>query len=91
MNRAHLETLLICSVRYALGRSTYIVDDVCQIVRAHIPELTINAITVIMRDILIEINRKYKGHTCDFESWTKLSNDLENYYIKHHRKEDESV
>lgn len=47
----NFEDVLICAVRYALGRQTYITGTVSEYVIRLLPHLSDRAITVIMRDI----------------------------------------
>ena len=49
--------LLICSVRYALGRRSYVVSDVCDAVRATCGNIDANTQFVIRRDIAEELER----------------------------------
>lgn len=47
----HEEQILICAVRYALGRMSYIVDVVAEYVALKQPELSKECINIIIRDI----------------------------------------
>ena len=71
------EMILICAVRYALGRMSYIVGDVCRYVALKQPDLSQNCINIIIRDIEEELERYHKcGHTlgmeCDERTWVRL-------------------
>lgn len=46
-----LETVTVCSVRYALGRRSYVVGDVAGIVRAVWSELRPSIRNVIIKDV----------------------------------------
>lgn len=50
MNAADLGTLLVCSVRYAIGRQSYIVEDVCRMVRDNWKNIERNDQIAIARD-----------------------------------------
>lgn len=46
-----LSTLMICSERYALGRQTYIVSDVCAMIKKYIDHIEDRAVCCMERDI----------------------------------------
>ena len=71
------EQILICAVRYALGRMSYIVDDICSYVAAKKSELSQNCINIIIRDIEEELEMYHKcsrtlGMECDERTWVRL-------------------
>ena len=71
------EQILICAVRYALGRRSYIVGIVCDYVKAKINSLSKNCINIIIRDINEEFERYHDlgytlGDDCDERDWIKL-------------------
>lgn len=70
------DTLVVCSVRYALGRATYIVYDVCKIVRKTWSSLKQTTKTVVLKDIEDALKRvpegEFLGHSCDHEQWSEL-------------------
>lgn len=71
------ETVVICAVRYALGRMSYVVSDVCDYVNFHTEELSSGCIRVIMRDIDEELAMCHRvgktcGMECDEAEWVKL-------------------
>ena len=79
MTNEDLSTLLLCSVRYALGRRSYIVGDVCRIVRETLKEIDSrdagvgdNTRGLIIRDIGEELARGHAGGACDVAEWRKL-------------------
>jgi len=89
MNQADLDTLVICAVRYALGRMTYVVGDVARI--AATADISKHARDVIVRDLGEAIDRdNYArssgedalygglplGMNCDRREWELLYNDL---------------
>lgn len=76
------EMILICAVRYALGRMSYVVDEVCSYVALKRGELSQNCINIIIRDIKEELQRYHDagqklGMECDERSWMKLLEVLE--------------
>lgn len=71
MNKEQL--VWLCSVKYALGRRTYIVGVVTDFITENIKELTPKTKAVIIRDIE-ECNDL--GDDCDKEDWKELLNKL---------------
>ena len=76
------EQILICAVRYALGRMSYIVGVVCRYVALNRDKLSQNCINVIIRDIKEELQRYHDagqtlGMECDEKEWLKLMEVLE--------------
>lgn len=51
IKQRHLEKLLIESVRYCLGRMTYVVSECSEIVRIHWKDISKGAKSVIKKDI----------------------------------------
>ena len=66
--------MMICALRYALGRRTYAVSMVCDYISDIIPFLDKESLTVMQRDI--------EGHDdsledfCDTVCWTKLRREI---------------
>ena len=62
------ELILICAVRYALGRMSYVVSVVCGYVAGKHRELSPECLNIIIRDIEEEIEMCHKiGRTCGME------------------------
>lgn len=62
------ETILICAVRYALGRMSYIVGDVARYVESKRNTLSSQCKNIIIRDIEEELERYHKaGQTLGIE------------------------
>ena len=75
------ESILICAVRYALGRMSYIVGEVAQYVFYKRKTLSVECINIIVRDIEEEMERYHAagqklGMDCDERTWKKLLEDL---------------
>ena len=71
------EQILICAVRYALGRMSYIVAVVAEYVALKQPELSKECIKIIIRDIEEELKRYHDtgqllGMECDERTWLWL-------------------
>lgn len=79
-----LSVLLLCSARYALGRRTYIVSEVCGLVRSLGRNADAHTLGIIARDIREERDRgeriprlKTLGDDCDARDWLSLLEWLE--------------
>ena len=86
VKEAYLSVMLISSVRYALGRSTYITDEVPDIVRRYIglcDDNTRDVIIASLRDFMcrVEIRSKmgdgWQPDMVDLNSWKSLMRDIE--------------
>jgi hypothetical protein len=77
MKQADLGTLLFCSMRYAYGRCTYIVDDVVRIVREHFAACTKLERDNLLRDLSTELGRADErgvllGGQSNHDAWEQL-------------------
>lgn len=78
--RAQLSTMAVSSVRYALGRQTYITKATCQAIRWCIDELDKRDIKVMIRDIREAKDQMGMiGMACDHKEWVALLKFLEAY------------
>ena len=71
------EIILICAVRYAMVRMSYMVGVIAEYVAVKQPELSKECIDIIIRDIEEELERYHKcGQTlcmeCDGRTWVRL-------------------
>lgn len=87
------EQILICAVRYALGRQSYIVGVVAEYVNCIKDKLSKECVNVISRDIQEEIEFYHKqgrtcGMECDERTWANLWESLQkhriNEFLKNH-------
>lgn len=67
-----IQTLIICSVRYALGRKTYIVDDITRMLIKNTSVMSDNTKELISRDIDKAIETNNIGMDMDKECWLNL-------------------
>lgn len=73
-----INDLIVCAFRYALGRRTYIVHTITEIIKANLSALESNTIEVMLRDI--ERQHEYEkvglekafGDDCDRERWMEV-------------------
>jgi len=71
------EQMLICAVRYSLGRMSYIVDVTCEFVASIKEKLSPNCINIIIRDIEETMEMYHRsgnlcGMECDEKDWYRL-------------------
>ena len=71
------EQILICAVRYALGRMSYIVGVVAEYVAIKRNELSEECVNIIIRDIEEQLGFYHShnstlGMECDEETWKNL-------------------
>lgn len=75
-----LKDIVCCSLRYALGRRTYITSLISDYVMEH-PELIDERVRGIMLKDIEEYlecrNIYYKDDECDYNKWLELKNWLE--------------
>lgn len=75
------EQILICAVRYALGRMSYIVGTVCDYVKSKRNEISDNCKNIIIKDIEESVEYYHAigcrvGMECDEREWINLLNVL---------------
>ena len=70
-------TLLLCSFRYALGRKTYIVNEVCELLIKYKDWMTTHLKKKICSEIQIALDRNDVGMDCDRKEWLKVKNELD--------------
>ena len=71
-NKEDISMLLLLAERYALGRRTYIVGWVYDVIKANIGLLTNKDKQVMIRDIEQAISRGDTGDVCDEAYWKAL-------------------
>lgn len=77
LSTPELETLIVCSVRYALGRKSYIVSDVCSLTKKFWEAIPKSTKLVIRKAISEAIDFAAKksslvGMKCDHDNWVEL-------------------
>jgi len=71
--------LAIPAVRYALGRRTYVVADVCEAIEYHVDLLSSKERAVIVRDIIEAEERDDLGGPINADNWRQLRDVLREY------------
>lgn len=77
----HLSTMLICTVRYAMGRATYVVRDTCDMVRSYRSRISKDQLAIIERDVARRLREHEDagttlGHDMDHREWQRLVEEL---------------
>jgi hypothetical protein len=70
-------SVMICAIRYSLGRMTYMPSVVCRFVKPKLAKMSKKDLYVIIRDI--EECRDY-GQECDEECWKDLLEEAKRVY-----------
>ncbi|MEE4210587.1 MAG: hypothetical protein V2I43_15140 [Parvularcula sp.] len=71
------EGIIFCAFRYAMGRSTYVVDEVANYIREHRVKLSDPTRALIVQEIREAVAKDRAGHHCDVGTWCKLADVLE--------------
>ena len=72
VNQSDLGTLMVCALRYCVGRATYMPSLVMDITKKHWDFLSEKDKQVIARDVREAIERGNLGHDCDVTEWNKF-------------------
>jgi len=72
MNDREFDVLLFCAFRYALGRKTYIVSDVVDLIIKYKEKLNAGSIFIIKKEINKAIEQNQAGMSCDVYEWNKV-------------------
>ena len=68
-------TILICAIRYCLGRQTYMPSLVTDFIRPLLPHLDDKTLRVMRADITV--TESYGNETIDKPIWMRFLNDIE--------------
>ena len=79
LNRMDFRLLILSAFRYALGRMTYIVPVVANVIGESKDRLDSQAIDLIIKEIEEAEKRDGLGMECDIEVWLKLKKELEDF------------
>lgn len=66
------EDILFMAFRYALGRATYVVNDVVETLILHWDEISVNMKKMIQDEIKDAIEKDNAGWDIDKEEWKKI-------------------
>ena len=78
---ADLRVLALCTMRYALGRRSYITGDACHLIRLYRPHLGPHNVAMMANEITTELDRaeaqgRTVGDQIDHDLWRGLARDL---------------
>lgn len=68
-----LKDMIICALRYAIGRKTYVTEEVSSYIKSH-PELIDKRVKEVMLKDLKGIDRYYKENDIDYPIFKSLEN-----------------
>ena len=76
------ELMMICALRYSIGRETYMPDITINYIRTQIPYFTINTLYVMSRDIEEEVARYERiNHELYMKKqWLNLKAEIDDEY-----------
>jgi len=78
MTKDDLNTLILCSFRYAIGRIGAISEEVAELILKHAAELLQETKQIIIREISMCLGRQTIGMPIDKKLWMSVSERLEN-------------
>lgn len=79
LSRVDFRLLILSAFRYALGRMTYIVPVVANVIGESKDRLDSQAIDLIIQEIEEAEKRNGLGMECDIEVWLRLKKELEDF------------
>lgn len=72
LSYADTNDLILCAFRYAMGRRTYIVSTIADIIIKHKDCITGNFKALIKKEIQHALDNDEAGMHCDREDWTRV-------------------
>ena len=78
VSKVDLTTLLVCTVRYSLGRKTYMPEYAVEMVKRYKDALGEGTLMRIQAEVLgeLKVERDYPGHLgmdCDVSNWNNFA------------------
>ena len=94
MNKVNVDdkfaTILLCAVRYGLGRRTYITDFISSYIKPLVPSLETKDLLLIKIDINNQKESKFTdkplGDKCDEQAWLSLEKAIDEELSKREEK-----
>lgn len=77
MNKNEQDQVLFYAFRYALGRMTYVVNDVVNLLINHKDVLTDSHKHLVQKEIKKSIEINQAGMDCDVKEWRKVLEEFE--------------
>ena len=66
-----LKDIVICALRYAIGRKTYVTEEVCGYIKEH-PELIDERVKTVMLRDLEDLGKYYEKNDIDYVTFNNL-------------------
>lgn len=85
------QKLIIESVRYTLGRRSYVVEETNELVSKYLPKIDNNTLGILIRDIELEADREMLGMDFDKKMWLALLDTLKNEREKRKVQDDGKI
>ena len=72
------ELMMVCALRYSIGRESYMPSITIDYIRYLIPMLSVNTLFILQRDITEEVERYNRSGWDIFmkDEWLKLADDI---------------
>lgn len=99
LSQNNFESLCVCSVRYALGRRTYVVYEISEIIKKNLNDISDESLKVILKDIEDHQNSNKLGDDSDANDWlylkslilNRVSEKLKSLYRTAHTFENQTI
>ena len=83
------ELMMVCALRYSIGRESYMPSIAIDYIRYLIPMLSVNTLFILQRDITEEVERYNRSGWDIFmkDEWLKLADDIRNEHTRRKAEE----
>ena len=83
------ELMIVCALRYSIGRESYMPSITIDYIRYLIPMLSVNTLFILQRDITEEVERYNRSGWDIFmkDEWLKLADDIRNEHTRRKAEE----
>lgn len=83
------ELMMVCALRYSIGRESYMPSITIDYIRYLIPMLSVNTLFILQRDITEEVERYNRSGWEIFmkDEWMKLADDIRAEYTRRKAEE----
>lgn len=83
------ELMMVCALRYSIGRESYMPSITIDYIRYLIPMLSVNTLFILQRDITEEVERYNRSGWDIFmkDEWLKLADDIRNEHTRRKAEE----
>lgn len=83
------ELMMVCALRYSIGRESYMPSITIDYIRYLIPMLSVNTLFILQRDITEEVERYNRSGWDIFmkDEWLKLADDIRKEHTRRKAEE----